>query len=448
MNINISISPAPSITDKIAVVIYKASSPGVIADSQEFNPPHTSPRNITFTNVDPESYIVNTYETTGLPTLGTLRHSFIYDPSFIGAEIKPTEFLYMVGGATSYTDTSWIGWDIESIERVGLGTQFESDSPDTTVAKNISLRTDGFDLEQAGDSFGGNEKWVVRFYPKITTFSPVVRSAKIIRDFLTLDSDTTLTDAEAGISISLKGASSHFTVTLPEIITLENALMYCFISDGGQHIGVTIQRTGTTDVFDLRGSKTYLEIVQGDRLWVCNDNATNKWIVIKEPHSAFVRGVVFDIYDKPVNAYDAPWVFADGAELDRTIYKGLFDYYTALPSSAKTTKAAWDASVTEQGKWHSGDGSTTFGTPRLYAKGFLKAVNGSTRLPGSYEADQVGEFELEAVQVKLAGGGGIVTLLKEYGLPGAFVNGPDNQTYFTGEKTMVENTGIYKCIYI
>lgn len=468
MNINLSISAAPSITDKLAVVIFLASSPSVIFDSQEFDPPHVSPRNITFADVNPETYIVNTYETTGLPALGTLRHSFIYDPTLIGAEIRLTEFLFMVGGSDAYTNTDWIGWTIESIERVGLGTQFEEDSPDTTVPGSISIREDGFDLTQSGDTFGDNEKWVVRFYPKITTINPIFRSAKIIRSYRIIDSDTTLTDEDAGVGIRLKGASSHFIVTVPEITTLENALMYMFISDGGVHIGVTIQRTGTTDIFDLQGSKTYIELVQGDRLWVGNDNENSAWIVSKEPASQYRRGQIIDMYNKPVNAYDAPWIFADGVELDRTIYKGLFDYYSALPASAKVSKATWDLGETSKGKWHSGDGATTFGTPRLYSAGFLRSVDGTIRLPGDMQDSAMPAHRHHTVKIGDSEGSVTVTnainssknngqsngyILSgiaddaDGGLSSDMVDDTGN-AMITSDDLRPTNTGIYKLIFI
>lgn len=453
MNINLSLSPAPSITNKIAVVVYAADAPSVIVASYEFDPPHTDSRNITFPGLEPKTYIVNTYETTGLPTLGTLRHSFIYDASFLGAEIKTTEFLYMVGGASSYTDTNWIGWPVESIERVSLGTQFTESDEDETIEANISIREDGFDLVQSGDIFGDKEKWVVRFYPKINTIDPIFRSAKVVRGFQIIDSDITLTDTEAGLGLRLKGASSHFIITLPETSTIEDVLTYVFISDGGIHVGVTIQRTGTTDIFDLKGSRNYIELVQGDRLWISNNNENAVWVAIKEPASIYNRGIIVDMYDKPVNAYTSPYVFADGSLLDRTVYKGLFDYFTTLPSSAKIADALWVSTDSEKGKWTAGDGSTTFRVPRLYTYGFLRAVDGSTRLPGSFLAQSVGPHVHSADAsdplkkfVKIKEG----SLFNITGLasgPGAEYL-EQNTAANIGTETRPDNVGIYKLIYI
>lgn len=441
MNISLSISPAPSITDKIAVIIYAASAPGVIVDSQEFNPPHSSPRNITFANVEPVVYIVNTYETTGLPTLGTLRHSFIYQPTYIGAEIKPTEFLEMVAGATAYTDTNWIGWDIESIERVGVGTQYDGGASPTIV-----IRTDGFDLAVSGDQFGADEKWVVRFYPRITVTNPVFRSSKIVRGSQILDSDITLTETEAGIALRLKGASGHFTVTLPDQSGIEDFSMFVFISDGGQHINVTIDGNGYN--FDYIGNRAYMVLAQNERIFVVNDNANNEWLIIKASDTIGFTGRIIEMYDKPANAYDRNYVFANGAELSRIQYKRLFDYYSTLPVSAQTTKALWLADDEKKALWHDGDGITTFGLPRLYTTGILKAVDGSARLPGSYEAGQVGQFTITVPKVKLAGGGGIVDVISEYGLPPAFVSGTTDKTFLSTLENRVKNTGIYKLIHI
>lgn len=373
MNINLSISPALSITGNIAVVIYAADAPTVQAGSQEFTPPHAAPRDITFADVEPKTYIVNTYETPGLPTLGTLRHSFIYDPTFISAEVRLTEFLHMTGGAGGYTDATYVGWDIESIERVGSGTQYDTEE--------IDIRDDGWDLLTPGDTFADQEKWVVRFYARTQTVDPVFRSAKVIRDYRIIATGETLTESDSGVGLRIQGAAASLTITLPVMGAIENALMFCFLSDGGSHINATINGNGNN--FGYRGGVANMILAQAEQLWVGNDNANNTWVIDKMSDSIKQTGRIIDQYD---NDYEPGLIFADGSLLSRTSYARLWAYVNQLNAALRVSDAAWLASSPDnKGKYSTGDGSTTFRLPRLYTTGFLRAVDNSTRLAGSKE---------------------------------------------------------------
>lgn len=389
MNINLSLSPATTIINKIAVVIYKASAPNTPVDSQEFNPPHTNPRNLTFTDVDPVAYIVNTYETTGLPTLGTLRHSFIYDPSYTSADIRATEFLKMTAGQTGYTDATWDGWEIESIERVGVGTQYNGEDVQYYISGN-GYRTDGFDLKRTDDSFGDDEKFVVRWYPRITTGPAIIQSAKIFTGSEIIDDHITIDETYNGKLLVVTSDNPIVNITLKPIATIGEFQALGIVSNGGSQVTVSIQSEGATDDFQF-GGKTVTEIIlgQGEQIMMLTDPA-NGFLVFSSSSTILQAGKFVDAYDTDI---EPNTMNCDGAVLDRDIYKRLWQAVQDMPVTVLVSEATWLSNISNQGCFSTGDGSTTFRLPRIYSAGVFKAADGTDRVPGQYEADLVGEFD-------------------------------------------------------
>jgi hypothetical protein len=382
MDINLSISAATTITQKIAVRIYKSTAPTVVAAVQQFNPPHSSPRNIAFLNVDAEVYIVNIYETVGDPVTGTLRHSFIYDPSFQQAEVKSPEYLVFAAGNTGYSDPTWAGWEIELVIRNAAG---PLSAPTQIVwVLDGSSQVIGFELAQAGDTFAGGEQVVVTFVPKITTFSPIVVSTKFVTDSTIITSNTTLTASSAGKLMILQGATTNFTVKLPAISSTATYLMYVLASEGGTHISVNIEVDGGGNI-SYFGSRTSLILAQGERAMLIY-TGTN-YIVLNEINGVLRVGDIIDQFDKDSSVQGC--IFADGTLLDRVVYKRLWNYVSQLDISMLVSEATWATGTSNHGKFSTGDGATTFRIPRLYSDGFLRGVDGTVRLAGSHQDDAV-----------------------------------------------------------
>lgn len=455
MNINLSISSAPTITQNIAIRIFKASNPSVVVSVQEFTPPHNSPRNVTFTNVDPVVYIINTYSTPGDPVLGTLLHSFIYNPEYTSADIKATEFLKMVEGDTEYEDPAWADFDIDTVFRVGFGPLFEPDQIEWIL--NVDNRVIGFRLSQPGDTFAADEQFTVQFYPKITTIQPVFNSDKIVIDENVITGDTVLTSANAGRLLRLQGASSAFTVSLPAIGTTDTFLTYFLVSDGGSHVNVTINvNTGGNIVFN--GNKTQIILAQGERAMIVYTGTD--YVVLNDCPGVLRVGEIFDIYDKDSSVQGC--IFADGSLLDRNVYRRLWAFVQQLDASLLITDATWVASSEQHGRFSTGDGVTNFRIPRLYTTGYLRGVEGTglTRLAGSYQDDDVeshahvmfGEessatnLEAGKIPAYLAGGYGAGN---DYRIKNAATQTATRGiTGSTGLETTPKNFGVYKMIRI
>ena len=387
MDINLSISPAPAVTNNIVVRIFKSSSPSVVAAVQEFTPPHTSPRNISFLNVDPEVYIVNTYETPGDPVLGTLIHSFIYDPSFQSAEVKSPVYLVFEGGETSYSDPTWAGWEIELVVRNTAGPL--SSPGQITWILDVDLKVIGFSLAQVGDEFAIGEQVVVTFVPKITTFSPIVISNKFVTAETIVESSTTLEGSNAGKLIRLQGSGPSINVSLPAIGTIEAFLMFVLVSEGGVHTTATINVDGGGNIVYF-GNRTSLHLIQGERAMLIYTGT--EYVVINEIEGVLRVGDIVDQYDKDQTTQG--YVFADGSKLDRIEYARLFEYVsTRLDSGSLVSDADWVSDPKNHGKFTLGDGVTDFRIPRLYTDGFTRGVDGVVRIAGNHMDDAVKDHQ-------------------------------------------------------
>lgn len=453
MDINLTISAAPAITDKIAIRIYKSTAPNVVVAMEEFDAPHSSPRNVTFDNLDPTVYIVNTYETVGDPVIGTLRHSFIYDPTFQSADIKASEFLKMVGGTAEYTDATWAGYTIDVVFRGASGPMFVPDQINWVL--NVDSEVIGFQLSQVGDTFAPDEQVTVTFLPKIVTVSPVVVSNKFITGEDTITVDTVLTDANVGRLQRLQGAAEAFTVSLPAIGTIDPFSLFVFSSDGGSHVNVTIDIDGAGSI-NFFGNRTDLHLAQGERAWILYTGTD--YVVLNDVPGVLRVGEIVDQYDKDATVQGC--VFADGELLDRTVYRRLWEFVNQLDGSMLITKAAWDASTAQQNRYNTGDGVTTFGLPKLFVDGYARGVDGLTRLAASHQDDAILTHKHETdIYTAPAGSkfgngttsrtnmGTFFSLLTGFA---ALTNTPvnDADVSVAGAENLTNNFGVYKLIRI
>lgn len=458
MDINLSISPAPLITQKIAIRIFKASAPTVVVAVQEFSPPHSSPRNITFTGLDPVVFNVNIYETPGDPVTGTLRHSFIYDPTFQQAEVLEPDNIVFTGGETFYQNTAWAGFTPELVIRNTAGPLSEPDQ--ITWRLNGTGQIIGFNLAAVGDSFSPGERVVVSFVPKIVTYTPSVESAKFVTDTRVITTSGAISATDAGKMLLVQGVGSSVALTLPTVGTTDAYLMYMIVSDGGAHVSVDITIAGGGGNIQYFGSRSNLNLIQGERAWIIYTGA--QYVVINEIQGVLRVGDILHQYDRDNTVQGA--IFANGALLDRTQYKRLWNYVQQLDASMLVSEAVWNGAATEHGRFSTGDGVTTFRIPRLYTDGFLRGVDGATRLAAAHEDDAVLNHQHIAPSVGGdAPGGGLIAYGKATDQPSAFTaryttagtnfrdlvsNPTDTDGTFVGNATenKVNNVGVYLMI--
>lgn len=395
MDINLSLSPAPSITSNYLVVaVYKTTAPAVVVDYKFQPAPHTAIWNIAFTDLDPGTYQVITYEHNVNTPGGSIRHNFFYDPSFQSAQLR-TDLFLKVGttpnfnvDATDFHDTgddqSLAGWEYE----VDLRQSFGEMQPGVEVQKF----TDGFGLLVSGQTFQLDEIYILRFYPKITVVTPAVVSANLFTDVLIVTADRVLTAADMGKAIHIVGTNPALTLTLPDIATVAANKPLIISSNGGNHKNVTIAAaSGQAISWSGVDNLTLVNLGQCEIFWPYRwtdpITPTNLlWRVINASPGIQQVGEIIDQYSLvPLNT-----IYANGDIISRTTYRRLWAWVQLLDASMLITLTQWNTGTNDQAKYNTGDGSTTFGLPRLFTRGFSRAVNSTIRKAGSMELEMIG----------------------------------------------------------
>lgn len=376
MNINLSISAAPTILNRIAIVAYKAKAPSLPITFLEYMPPHSSQRDVTLLVPTSETYIVNIYETTGFPSLGTLRHSFIYDPSYAGAEIIADEVITMGlvnEGMNSYiTAISWEDLEVQTIERRGFGSMIIGE--DYILSTDINNgKNNGFILLNNGDVFQNEEVFIVSFKPKLSINPPIQQGVSVVTSEFIVSNNTILTEANSSSLIRLAGDSSVFDVTLPRIGLVSSFISYYFVSTGGIHITSTINAASGQFIFFNGSHVSKIHLCQGEHLTLINNGI--EWVAMSFSSSICETGQI--VYDYRATGLTYPSIIADGCAnsqtlLDRNVYRRLYDYVSGLmPLGSLISETIW---ASNRGFYSNGDGLTNFRLPQLYSTGYLKAI--------------------------------------------------------------------------
>jgi hypothetical protein len=394
MNINLSISPAPGITNYLIAAVYEATNPNVAVQFEVLPRPLLSDVNVTFVGLNTSVHYVIIWENTTVVPGGSIRHRFIYDPEYSNATISVRDDLYLtvgdpgdnpVAGESDFTLASLEDW-IYTIERRGWGSMQPSVdvliSPDR---KTFTLIKD--DGEGNNDVFGEGEVFILHFEPKVTTNQPIetLNSGRVFSATETLTENTTLTSAAVGKAFKIQGVNDTITITLPAINTMPENRHIAFISEGGSHKNATIQANGSDTIEWLNGKRQNIILGQSERVWIYVVGGV--WVV-STAYGGFSRvGEIYMSYDNSdINA-----VFANGALLSRTVYARLWEWVQNADPSLIVSDANWNNAVlNNKGKFSFGDGSTNFRVPLLSVTGFLRGVDSISRIAGSFEVESVG----------------------------------------------------------
>lgn len=394
MNINLSISPAPGITNYLIAAVYEASNPNVAVQFQVLPKPLVADVNVTFIGLNPDVHYVYIWENPNPVPGGSIRHRFIYDPEYANSTVSVRDDLYLtvgagegnpVAGESDFTLENLEDW-VYTIERRGWGSMQPGVdvliTPDRTT---FSLIKD--DGEGNIDVFGEGEVFILHFEPKIVNNVPIetLNSGRIFSGTETLTENTVLTATAVGKAFKIQGVNDTITITLPTINTMPENRHIAFISEGGSHKNATIKAAGSDTIEWLNGTRQNIILGQSERVWVYMIGGV--WVV-STAYGGFSRvGEIYMSYDNSdINA-----VFANGALLSREVYARLWEWVQNADAGLIVSDANWNnAALNLKGKFSFGDGATNFRVPLLSVTGFLRGVDGTTRTAGTYQVESVG----------------------------------------------------------
>lgn len=330
-------------------------------------------------------YRVVVWENTTAVVGGTSRVSGSVTPSTNSTTFRADKF-YTYGissemtNNTTIVDTTLIGWGI-SFEQYATGTL----KPGTDYTFNS---TTGTIVLINGTTYQNGQEMIIHFQPQVS--SAPAPSSSGIQTGRVIATATALTSADANSAIYLQGSGGSFIATLPALSTMSDYQPIEFYSFGGNHIYATLLAAGT-DKIQWNALRTKLFMRQATMVTLFKANGV--WNVKGDTSPMTMVGEILYKYTNT----DFPYILADGSTgglISRTAYAGLFDYVQGLPAASITTEAAWaNASVQDgitffpnKAMWTMGDGSTTFRVPLLINQ-FIRGADGSTRQPGSFQAD-------------------------------------------------------------
>lgn len=364
--------------------IYKASDPTVVISTQTFAAPNTA-RNVTFNAMPRVNLIIKVFRVTGggdvqVPLTFNFtpdRDDLIY---YAPVEIIVDTSIGVVSGTTSFTYDGTAGtpdWRgrVAYPEREGQGTINRS--------KYTWDGTTGiFTITEAEVTFGAGE--VFNF-----TFDAVVQQsgtppvASLWTSVEVVTGTITLTAADWGKKIIIKGASPYFVVTLPAAADIPENVVTFFEFARASHTNVKLLAVGTTIDWGRDGARTY--ITGG----LCENIA-----IYKEPGTGLLRVHSYEgnflTLGRIINTDDTGPVIEmnvqalDGSILNTGTDKRLYeDYIQKLPPSEVVNYTAWASNTT---KYSFANGSGDYHIPdrrNLYAR------NAGAAAAGTYQANMI-----------------------------------------------------------
>lgn len=387
MDIVVSISAELNDDSKqFVVAIYAKSAPTVLVQkvvpTKGVTPPYyTNPFEVVFTGLSQQFYNIQLWESVDDTPTGTLRNSSDFQPSSTAISIRADLYLTadvtpgFASGGVSYVDASLLGW-VWNLEQLGYGTLEVGIGKDITQ-DNIG---GGWSLVN-GTTIQPQQKFCIHFQPQIAQATPVAPTG--ISNAARISSTTTLDNTYKNIAILLEGDTPQFIVNLMSLSTLSDFDSVSFYSGAGAHINVSIRCVGS-DKIQRNTQVTKIVLGKNEALTMFKYNGVFQ--VFNPLHGVDMVGQLIEsMYGSDMNA-----IALNGATVSRVTYERLWDRVQQMPTGCLISQSSWgntDAfgNFINKGFFGTGDGSTTFTLPLLTTAGFRRAVDGSTRIPGSFQ---------------------------------------------------------------
>lgn len=479
MNINFVVSQQGTFTGYWVANLYDPTALSTVLQTINIPMPFTGSQTASFTNVANQAYIVRQFlsNTTNWQDGTQLGADVQIQAGVTTSSVIRADLWLIAGqttgmtpGNTTYTDTSLVDWAY-SISMPGLA------DLQPGVDYNV-ISTGGFELIN-GNTFQNGEKYVIHFQPNITansgggggggTFTNA--NGKIFSGDLVVTNNITLQPTDIGKSIVISGTNTTITITLPEVSTIPDDVMTCFISEGGNHIMATIYASAGIQWQKRLSNNIYM--AQAEELWLYKHGSV--WRVAHADGNFKTVGTIFDCYQQDqINA-----IPLDGNYYSRALYPRLWEYIqNQLDSSLLVTDGVWLTQNTitgpagsvniypNIGKFSTGDLSTTFRVPlickakdsngNLISSGFTRGI-GLPHLPftgvandlsiGRNEKDMVGNFytDITGKTIWKSGTGNSIIAL---GIPASGPPTPDpdkssgGNNIVTGVPMIGKNSGV------
>lgn len=396
-------SAYPSITNNIEIRVYKQTDTAAIVQSLNHVAPHLDDV-WSFPGLDRTNYLFRIFEMSGSTIVQQLGNDMYVNPnSNGGVSFRATEQIeadvttgFFSGVNSVAFDGSagkedWRGWDIASIERIGLGTMKRG------VDYSYNMTTGVFTLLQPGDLFGHLEWYNVEFQANSTAVTDSVGVPLIFSSFLIKTANYTIATGDFGGVIICRPSGDYMELTLPAIATVP----------AGKQITIELGAQASQKcVKILTNGSDFIDWLLGNRnnLYLCNQESitlykfidpagpTPQWRVYN-PFGNFLQ-----VGEQIPDDMDTSKIFnkapMNGTALDALKYARLYnDYVLQLPTAQRVNYDDWS---TGTNKYLYSLANSTFPTN---AGKFLipdwrnkfERVTDGTRIPGNFQLEAIGQ---------------------------------------------------------
>jgi hypothetical protein len=414
MNLNLWQQTKPVGINQLVMALYKASAENVLFASFPLPGPYSGQTQLhTFAGIPQVTYKYKLYESPDGTATGVVRNYFDIEPGQNTYNTRTPLYLvadtsaFFPSGGTSYgPDSSLIGWNWR-LERVGQGSQ----RPDVKYVKTKGgidttiddTDADGWRVAIEGDVIGQNEEWVIHFERQLAA-STTGDAPSLIKATNILTANTTLDNSCIGQSYWLMGAAGFFEVQLPDLNTVPDNEPVYFLSDDGSHVNVSVKcfpgqvmqyYKSAGDLTSRTRATRYILGQQEKQAFykITLPDGSLRWLLLFPTDGAAHVGRLVHSWDRAgINE-----IFLDGTTgLSKSVYVRLWERISASPE-AIVPAANWNITQTldgivqnvNHGKFS--DNGATFGLPKVYEYGFLRAKSGASG--GSSSDGYAGDFQ-------------------------------------------------------
>lgn len=408
VNVNIYTGPYPSISNPIEIRIYAQSAPTAVLDTRQKPSPHLNDT-WSFPGLPVTNYLFRIFEmdVTGTTIVQQLGSDMDVVPGTLNSvAFKATEQIaggfttgFNAGASSAVFDGTggtedWRGWDISTFDRIGAGGPLIKGSE-----YGWDKVTGTFNLLRSGDVIGDMEWFNVEFEP---TAIPVPNSVPNVTPLFNTPKKITASYpavlADMGGLLIIDPASVYLEVTLPNITTVfPGRLLELEMRSVSTVKCAKIKVFVGQNIDWLRGPRDSFFMLPGESIavyrWVDPaGSADGMWRVLR-PFGEYMRvGQICSDDTLPANAYNLQ--MHDGSELDSLQYARIYNEHILNLGAQAVNFDDW---ATGNNKYfYSLANSANPAKAGLFKvpdrRGVYERNTDGTRLPGTYEADQVGQF--------------------------------------------------------
>lgn len=368
-----------------------ASAPGVTIGYYAPTKPYSFPIEYTITGLTSQLYIVTLWENSTAVPGGTSRGTYSFQPSSSSTTGRTDLYLTadistgFTSGATTYVDSSLIGWNID-VELFGSGTL------EAGTDYNFDNTTGTITFTMTGFTITPSMRVIIHFQPQIST--AIATPPSIISSGVTITANTTLDNTYVNKAIFLQGAGSDLVCSLPALSSISDWQMLIFYSNGGSHLNAVLNCSGTDKIL-WKSNVSQLILAQYEQLKLFKANGV--WNVDYASPGINAVGEVVDLF-----TYGGPNALRlNGQLLNRTDYPRLWNWVQSLPSGCLISDATWTATSTLNGQTYfinkgfftTGDGSSTFRLPDFTYAGYRRnGLGAGGDVAGTFKNGTVGQF--------------------------------------------------------